>query len=57
MGAYERLWRTAGTDGLSELFADDAVYSMAPYEEPVQGLRHWPNSGSANATPPTRSSR
>lgn len=38
MAAYERLWRTAGTDGLAELFADPVVYSMAPYEEPVRGL-------------------
>jgi len=38
VSAYERLWRTAGTDGLSEVFADDVVYSMAPYEEPIRGL-------------------
>ncbi|MBA2545602.1 MAG: nuclear transport factor 2 family protein [Solirubrobacterales bacterium] len=38
VSAYERLWRTAGTDGLSEVFAGGVVYSMAPYEEPVRGL-------------------
>ena len=36
--AYERLWRTPGTDYLAELFADDATYSMGPYEERVAGL-------------------
>jgi hypothetical protein len=35
---YVRLWRTAGTDGLVALFADDAVYSMEPFEEPARGL-------------------
>jgi ketosteroid isomerase-like protein len=37
IAAYERAWRTAGTATLSELFADDASYSMAPYEEPYRG--------------------
>jgi SnoaL-like domain len=36
--AYERLWRTPGTAGLSELFADDATYSQEPYAEPKRGL-------------------
>jgi ketosteroid isomerase-like protein len=36
--AYERAWRTAGTDSLGELFTDDASYRMSPYEEPVHGL-------------------
>ena len=36
--AYERLWRTEGTDGLGDAFAEDVVYSMAPYEQPVHGL-------------------
>ena len=36
--AYERLWRTPGTDGLGELFAPDATYSMGPYEETQRGL-------------------
>jgi hypothetical protein len=35
---YERAWRTAGTDGLAELFAEGASYSTAPYEEPHRGL-------------------
>jgi ketosteroid isomerase-like protein len=35
---YERLWRTAGTEGLADLFTDDATYLMAPFEEPHQGL-------------------
>jgi len=36
--AYERLWRTPGTDGLDELFTGDATYSMGPFERTRQGL-------------------
>jgi hypothetical protein len=36
--AYERAWRTAGTDVLAELFTEDASYSTAPYENPHRGL-------------------
>jgi hypothetical protein len=36
--AYERAWRTAGTEPLRELFAGDATYRMSPYEEPARGL-------------------
>ncbi len=36
--AYVRLWRTAGTDGLSEIFTEDASYSPGPFEEPKRGL-------------------
>jgi len=35
---YEVAWRTAGTDGLTELFTADASYLHSPYEEPVVGL-------------------
>lgn len=38
IGAYERAWRTPGTDTLAEVFTADAVYSHAPFEEPVSGL-------------------
>jgi len=38
IAAYERAWRTAGTEPLRELFAEDAIYSMGPYEEPAVGL-------------------
>jgi ketosteroid isomerase-like protein len=38
IAAYERAWRTPGTDSLAGLFAPDATYSMAPYERPHQGL-------------------
>ncbi|MDP9228568.1 MAG: nuclear transport factor 2 family protein [Actinomycetota bacterium] len=38
LSGYERLWRTSGTEGLAEIFSQDAVYSMGPYEEPVRGL-------------------
>jgi ketosteroid isomerase-like protein len=36
--AYETAWRTAGTDGLAELFAADATYMTAPFERPHTGL-------------------
>ena len=35
---YERAWRTAGTDGLGDLFTDDAEYLGSPYDVPVVGL-------------------
>ena len=35
---YERAWRTPRTDGLADLFSEDATYSTAPYETPHQGL-------------------
>ena len=36
--AYERVWRTPGTEALAEIFTADARYSQGPYEEPVVGL-------------------
>jgi ketosteroid isomerase-like protein len=36
--AYERAWRSPGTDRLGEIFTDDAVYSQGPYRDPVIGL-------------------
>ena len=38
MAAYERAWRTPGTEPLAELFAPDVTYLYDPYEEPVRGL-------------------
>lgn len=38
VAAYERAWRTPGTESLRELFAADATYSMGPYEDPARGL-------------------
>jgi hypothetical protein len=38
LGAYERAWRTAGTESLEELFAPDASYRAAPYEQPYRGM-------------------
>jgi ketosteroid isomerase-like protein len=38
VSAYERLWRTAGTDGLAEIFTPDATYLQRPFREPVVGL-------------------
>lgn len=35
---YQRAWRTAGTDGLRDLFTDDAEYRGSPYDVPVVGL-------------------
>lgn len=36
--AYERAWRTPGTDALSELFASGAVYSPWPFRKSHDGL-------------------
>jgi ketosteroid isomerase-like protein len=36
--AYARAWRTEGTDALGSLFAEDATYRTAPFEEPFEGL-------------------
>jgi ketosteroid isomerase-like protein len=36
--AYERAWRTPGTEALAEIFSPHATYSTAPYEEPYRGL-------------------
>jgi uncharacterized protein (TIGR02246 family) len=36
--AYEQAWRTRGTDALAALFAEDATYRTAPFEEPFRGL-------------------
>lgn len=38
LDGYERLWRTEGTDELSQLFSADAFYSTGPFEEPFRGL-------------------
>lgn len=35
---YERAWRTAGTERLTELFAPDARYFVSPWAEAVVGL-------------------
>jgi hypothetical protein len=35
---YERLWRTAGTDGLADLFTADASYRPSPWAWPVEGF-------------------
>lgn len=38
IGAYERAWRTVGTDSLAELFCKDAGYRMSPYKDATRGL-------------------
>lgn len=36
--AYERAWRTAGTEALAGLFTEGATYRMSPYEDSARGL-------------------
>ncbi|HEY5195814.1 MAG TPA: nuclear transport factor 2 family protein [Solirubrobacteraceae bacterium] len=38
IAAYELAWRTPGTAALAELFAPDATYSAAPFDDPLRGL-------------------
>lgn len=38
LAGYEESWRTPGTEGLRELFTNDATYLQSPYEPPVTGL-------------------
>ncbi|MEU6646708.1 nuclear transport factor 2 family protein [Saccharomonospora sp. NPDC046836] len=38
VAAYERAWRTPGTDILEQLFTTDATYQQSPYREPIRGL-------------------
>lgn len=37
VAGYECAWRTPGTEGLRELFTEDATYQTAPFEEPHRG--------------------
>ena len=36
--AYERAWRTAGTDMLAQLFTEDATYLTSPWADAKAGL-------------------
>jgi ketosteroid isomerase-like protein len=38
VAAYERVWRSPGTERLAEVFTPDAVYQQGPYHQPVVGL-------------------
>ncbi|MEV4624949.1 nuclear transport factor 2 family protein [Micromonospora sp. NPDC049523] len=38
VAAYERAWRTPGTDPLATIFTADASYLQGPYRQPVLGL-------------------
>jgi ketosteroid isomerase-like protein len=38
VAAYERAWRTPGTNALPSLFTDDATYQTAPFREPHRGI-------------------
>ncbi|NED97800.1 nuclear transport factor 2 family protein [Phytoactinopolyspora alkaliphila] len=36
--AYERAWRSPGTEALASIFTEDASYLQSPYHSPVIGL-------------------
>jgi uncharacterized protein (TIGR02246 family) len=36
--AYEKAWRTPGTDAVDSVFTPDATYSAGPFEQPFVGL-------------------
>ena len=38
IAAYERAWRSPGTEMLAGLFTADASYRLSPYEDPALGL-------------------
>jgi ketosteroid isomerase-like protein len=38
VAAYQKAWRTPGTDMLADLFTPDATYRQTPYLEPITGL-------------------
>lgn len=38
IAGYERAWRSPGTDGLAEIFTEDATYLQGPFDAPVVGL-------------------
>jgi hypothetical protein len=38
IAAYERAWRSEGTDAVNELFSKEASYSTGPFEKPHLGL-------------------
>ena len=37
---YERAWRSPGTDLLADVFAENATYSPAPFDDALAGLAH-----------------
>ncbi|MEU6019929.1 YybH family protein [Micromonospora sp. NPDC048871] len=38
IAAYERAWRTPGTEALATIFTEQASYRQGPYRKPVVGL-------------------
>lgn len=38
VAGYERLWRTPGTGGLTDLFLPEATYLPSPWAQPIEGL-------------------
>jgi hypothetical protein len=38
IAAYQRAWRTAGTQTLATIFTAEATYRQGPYRKPVVGL-------------------
>lgn len=38
IAAYERAWRTPGTEALATIFTAEATYRQGPYRQPIIGL-------------------
>jgi ketosteroid isomerase-like protein len=38
VAAYERAWRTPGTEALVSIFTETASYRQGPYHTPIRGL-------------------
>lgn len=38
VAAYERVWRSPGTDGLAQIFVPNATYLPSPWDRPLEGL-------------------
>ena len=52
LAGYERLFRTAGTGGLAELFTEDVSHVVSPWTPPLQGLTRCRSCGSRCGTAP-----
>ncbi|MEK8104630.1 hypothetical protein NKG94_04510 [Micromonospora sp. M12] len=56
LAAYERLWRTPGTDALATLFTEDASYQQGRTGRLSLACRPSPECGRGSARDPTRCS-
>jgi hypothetical protein len=56
VSAYERVWRTAGTDQVADLFTTDATYRMAPFKDRLAASTPSAGCGTPSATARTTSS-